>query len=295
MATTSQIVALSEAPTIASYSLQPEGLPEIEIGQAEHRIRLINLWSITPGSRVLELGCGQGPMTAVLAHTVGPNGHVDAVDPASLDYGSPFTLGQAQAYMSESAVGGRVSWHQATPEDFLDATLGGEQQQHWDVAVLSHCIWYFSSPAVLGSILAKLKGRATRVCIAEYALRATERAAAPHVLAVQTRATLEAYKEASSQNVRTPLSPRAIKEAAAGAGYSLAGEGMLVPEVGLRDGFWEVSTVTSPRFLKEIADVGVNDRMRAVLETGRDATVAAVEALDGAQLMTMDVWAASFE
>lgn len=51
---------------------------------------------ITPGSHVLELGCGQGTATTVLAEAVGSAGHVDAVDPGAPDYGAPFTLAEAQ-------------------------------------------------------------------------------------------------------------------------------------------------------------------------------------------------------
>lgn len=98
--TTSQL--LNRAPTIASYALQDPARPEIELAQVRHRIRLISAWGIdddaiiAPGSRVLELGCGQGTATTVLAEAVGPAGHVDAVDPGAPDYGAPFTLAEAQ-------------------------------------------------------------------------------------------------------------------------------------------------------------------------------------------------------
>jgi len=45
-----------------------------------------------PGSKVLELGCGQGDCTTVLATTVGGEGSVVAVDPAELDYGTFFPV-----------------------------------------------------------------------------------------------------------------------------------------------------------------------------------------------------------
>lgn len=85
-------LALSEAPKIASYSIQDENHPQIELAPACHRINIINFFDIEPGSRVLEIGCGQGNCTTVLAAAVGKGGHIDAVDPASLDYGRPFTL-----------------------------------------------------------------------------------------------------------------------------------------------------------------------------------------------------------
>lgn len=58
------------------------------LGGLDHRINLVKFWGITPGSRVLELGCGQGDCTTVLADAVGPDGHIDAVDPGAPDYGT---------------------------------------------------------------------------------------------------------------------------------------------------------------------------------------------------------------
>ncbi len=60
------------------------------IAQMEHRRALVSFWDIQPGSRVLEIGCGQGDTTIVLADAVGEHGHVDAVDPGALDYGTSF-------------------------------------------------------------------------------------------------------------------------------------------------------------------------------------------------------------
>ncbi len=62
------------------------------MAQIEHRRALVSFWDIQPNSRVLEIGCGQGDTTVVLADAVKENGHVVAVDPGALDYGmSTFT------------------------------------------------------------------------------------------------------------------------------------------------------------------------------------------------------------
>ena len=58
--------------------------------QFEHRVNIVKSWNILPGSRILEVGPGQGDCTIVLATAVGESGHVDAVDPAPLNYGTPF-------------------------------------------------------------------------------------------------------------------------------------------------------------------------------------------------------------
>lgn len=62
--------------------------PTSSVAQAQYRLDLVAKWPITSGARVLELGCGQGDTTLALAEAVGENGHVDAVDPGALDYGT---------------------------------------------------------------------------------------------------------------------------------------------------------------------------------------------------------------
>lgn len=68
----------------------------IQYIQTEHRLKLGLFWGIKEGSRVLEIGCGQGDTTAVLAHLVGENGYVHGVDIAPEDYGAPLTVGKRQ-------------------------------------------------------------------------------------------------------------------------------------------------------------------------------------------------------
>lgn len=59
-----------------------------QVAQIEHRQEIITaLGGIFPGESVLEIGCGQGDCTIVLAHAVGPTGSVVAVDPAPSGYG----------------------------------------------------------------------------------------------------------------------------------------------------------------------------------------------------------------
>lgn len=77
-----------DAADIARLSLHNPSRFDIQHSQTLHRQTLVREWQITAGAKVLELGCGQGDCTTVLADAVGPEGKVIAVDPASLDYGT---------------------------------------------------------------------------------------------------------------------------------------------------------------------------------------------------------------
>jgi len=164
--------------------------------------------------------------------------------------------------------------------------------------VLSHCIWYFASPRVLADILSSLRGRVERVCIAEYALQATERAAEPHVLAALATGTLESHKAESGANIRSPLGPGAIAEVARSSGWTRQEQGekeeFVVPRAGLLDGSWEAGSVADEGFVEEIEEHITDDRVKLVLKSARDATIAAIRGLQGEQTRTMDVWVASF-
>jgi SAM-dependent methyltransferase len=279
-------------------AIQIPGKSQIQIGntQAEHRINILDAWHgvLKPGSRVLEIGCGQGTCTEVLAEAVGESGHIDAVDPGSPDYGSPWTLAEAQAHLSAGPLGPRITWLRADPVGLLSrtATTG----QTWDVAVLAHCIWYFKSFTALARILAALRGRVGRVCIAEYALHATHPAAVPHVLAALARGTLEAHRdrERSDENIQTPLSPAAVREIAGAAGWAVESQGTVVPEHGLDDGRWETGTVIGMGYLADAHREVGNDVVLALLKSAQDAVVAAVEGIGGIKAVrTMDVWVAT--
>jgi hypothetical protein len=271
------------------------GTLDPKYSQTAHRLNILKGWNISPSSKIIEIGCGQGDCTTVLASLVGPSGHIDAIDSAPLDYGSPMTLGEAQASISESEIGDRVSWHQSSPLPFIQDVPEGT----YDVAVFVHSSWYFSSPTELKETLEMLRGKAKRLCIAEYALSATEKAAVPHVLAALARASLEVYKKDSVQNIRNALSPKALRCMAEESGWSATSQRIIVPEQTLEDGKWEVTGslgVLGERFLAETGEIVEDGRVRIVLESMREAVRAAVSNLDeGQRVKTMDVWAAMFE
>ncbi|KAI8284601.1 hypothetical protein K4K60_001795 [Colletotrichum sp. SAR11_57] len=81
-----------DAASIARVSLHDAKHFNIQHSQTVHRLAILQHWNIPAGSRVLELGCGQGDCTTVIASAVGEEGAVVAVDPAELDYGQSFAL-----------------------------------------------------------------------------------------------------------------------------------------------------------------------------------------------------------
>ncbi|KIP07881.1 hypothetical protein PHLGIDRAFT_29844 [Phlebiopsis gigantea 11061_1 CR5-6] len=281
-------MSILSASSIASLCLHETKWFHIQLHQTEHRIDLISKWAVDlHGAKVLELGCGQGDCTAVLAEAVGSEGHVTAVDPASLDYGSPYTLGQAQSHLSSGRLGSRITWKQASPLTFLE-----ESTETYDVAVLAHCLWYFSSPEVIAQTLRLLAARAKKVCIAEWSLSTSTPGAQAHLLAVLTQASLECRKTETTSNVRTVVAPVRIKELAASAGLVLDHEGLVTPGEGVRDGGWEAGTVVSKAFEAEVQESVKDERERSVVLALRDATVTSVAKLGGAKnVMPMDVWA----
>jgi predicted methyltransferase len=72
---------------LARLSLYDPSHFHVQLSQTKHRLDLLERWNIPKGSRVLELGCGQGDCTTVLADAVGEEGKVVALDPADLEYG----------------------------------------------------------------------------------------------------------------------------------------------------------------------------------------------------------------
>lgn len=83
----------------------------IQRTQLTHRIELVKTFQVKKGMKVLEIGCGQGDTTVVLADAVGETGHIVAIDIASPEYGAPITLGEAAETISQSPLGQRIDFH----------------------------------------------------------------------------------------------------------------------------------------------------------------------------------------
>ncbi|GAM34829.1 hypothetical protein TCE0_015r02666 [Talaromyces pinophilus] len=230
--------------------------------QLQHRLDILQKWDLIPGSKVLEIGCGQGDCTLVLADLVGEHGHITAIDPAPLDYGAPVTLGEAQSKLKSTPYGYRITFHQSNLQDFLDS---GVSEPLYDYAIFMHSIWYLPSVETLQSMLLSLRGRAKHLLIAEYVLDIRgDIAALPHMIAAISQAEFNSRYEHSSgreDNIQSIISPKMMRTAALQAGWELQREEITEAVEDLEDGRWEVGRVLSKRYLDRLeAESGASKR-----------------------------------
>jgi SAM-dependent methyltransferase len=204
--------------------------------QTRFRLDLVDGWDLPPGARVLEVGCGQGDMTAVLADAVGAGGRVLGVDNASPGYGAPVTLGQSAAYLSATPLGERIEFR--FEFDVLNpASLFPDGA--FDDVVLSQCSWYFAGLGQLRQTLARVRPWARRLCFAEWDLAASDLGQLPHLLAVLIQGQFEAGGSRGDGNVRTPFSRQALLAILAETGWQVDGQ-RTVDTASLKDADWEV-------------------------------------------------------
>ncbi|MGY2686102.1 class I SAM-dependent methyltransferase [Pseudomonas tolaasii] len=206
--------------------------------QSQFRAALVNSWDIAPGARVLEIGCGQGDMTAVLAQHVGPFGHVTAVDPARADYGAPLTVGQATARIRASHLGERIDFHLGC--DLLDEPSLGT----FDYVVFAHCSWYFHSAERLARTLAAAMRYAPVLCFSEWDNQPRHLEQMGHLLAVQILEQVAYIDRELAGNVQTPLARATVKALIKQAGWTLNREKTLADKK-MQDGSWEVEHALS--------------------------------------------------
>lgn len=204
----------------------------IQRTQLTHRIQLVKAFQITKGMKVLEIGCGQGDTTVALADAVGENGQIVAIDIASPEYGAPITLGEAAKAIQQSPIGSRITFQFET--DFLHF----ETDQKFDVAILSHCSWYFKNPDLLVSYFKKLKTMAKRVCFAEWDLDYELIPQRTHFCAVNILALYSAFFEGDG-NIQNVFHKTYIKQLLIETGFIIEQE-QIVDATYLQDGVWEI-------------------------------------------------------
>jgi len=208
----------------------------IQIVQTAYRLRLLRNWSIELGTRVLEIGCGQGDMTAVLAAAVGPAGRVTAVDLASPDYGTPATLGEAMNVLLSSDIGGRIEAHFGF--ELLDSA-NAFTLDSFDFAVLVHAAWYFAGVEQLERTLRVVKPWARSLLLAEWDPEPQRIEQVPHLLAALINGQIGHGGTNSEANIRTPLSRDAMISVIQRAGWDVT-RVEAVETDSLQDATWEL-------------------------------------------------------
>jgi len=247
---------------VACMAINGEDVLTQEI-QTAHRLRLAEFWGITPGDRILEIGCGQGDTTAVLAYLTGADGYVHAIDQAFPDYGAPLTLGQAAAHLQQSPLGGRI--HFEFGKD-LSSAEADDPEHRYDIIVLSHCSWYFQSSEQLAAVLQKVRKWGKKLCFAEWDTRITDASQLPHALAAFIQAQIEAFKEGSNSNIRTLFTPADLRDLIRQAGWTITAEDSIHSPL-LQDGRWEVG-FTLHESMQEAADVpGIPSRLTKLVQS----------------------------
>ncbi|MEU0879346.1 methyltransferase domain-containing protein [Lentzea sp. NPDC005914] len=220
--------------------------PDIQVAQTTYRCALGREWRIPDGASVLEVGCGQGDMTAVLASLVGPNGRVVGVDVASPSYGSPVTVGQSAEHLLAGPLGSRISMRYET--DVLSDDVG----TGYELVVLAHCSWYFASVDLLARTLSKLRSLGSRLCFAEWDPEPAHPDQIPHLLAVLAQDRMGE----TDGNVRAPLTRATLLAALDRAGWQVE-QVVDVDTSGLQDADWEIASA-----VKEAPDGLAKDLLR---------------------------------
>lgn len=224
---------MSKLQELLSYMKLSDTHNEIQLKQTRHRMRLVDAFQIKAGDRVLEVGAGQGDTTVVLADAVGETGFVDAVDIATSDYGAPLTLKQATDYITQSKIGNRINFQFET--NVADDDFTGE----YDVAILSHSLFYFSSNEDILTLFTKIRQISKRICVAEWDLDFTTPSQITHAQAILLQVLFAKYND-TDHNIQTLITKEIIADLLKNAGWTISDQ-LTVNAKDLDDSKWEVA------------------------------------------------------
>ncbi|MFF2576611.1 class I SAM-dependent methyltransferase [Streptomyces goshikiensis] len=258
---------MAKAPSIAASMAASALSPGVQLPQTRYRAALVSSWDIPAGASVLEVGCGQGDMTAVLAEAVGPQGRVVAVDIADPSYGAPVTRGQSANHLKATPLGSRIDFRFGL--DVLDEAVTFPDNG-FDYVVLAHCSWYFASLDPLRETLARVRRWARNLCFAEWDLEPRSADQLPHLLAVLIQGQIEVSGSRGEGNVRTPFSRESLLRVLPATGWHPA-PGQAVDTTALQDGDWEVDACAT--LLDSV------DRMAELPKTVRDLVLSQADVL----------------
>ena len=236
-----------------------------DLAQRRYREALAEGWEIPAGARILEIACGQGDMSAVLAQAVGAIGHVTGVDIASPEYGAPLTLGEATALLQAGPLGDRLTFRFQT--DLLDDSVTFPDDA-FDAVVLAHGAWYFANLRQLRATLRRVRQWAPLLHFAEWDLEPQVFTQTPHLVAVLLQGLIESYHPDSAANVRTPFSRQQLHALLVETGWESSHE-FRADTSALQDGAWEVDLALHDA-LPSIAELPVSESVRDQLRSQGD-------------------------
>lgn len=288
------------------------------IPRFRQRFSILSEWSIPPGSKILDIGCGQGDSTLVLALGLGPDCHITGIDTAPDDYGTPRTVSESQGEILKSVLGDRVSFYNQTDAaTFFQSPAGSGVK--FNAATACHSLFYFPDPAAVASFFFDLKaGGITKVYVAEYDQKQTTfpKAQTPHILAAKAQALYHAYKaeadaaaalaqnEQAAKNAEMPLNVRAapdvesITRAAKEAGFKITREGRFTPKEEYIEGHLETRYTKGERFEKRVREERFgNQKEEEILGVVKEVRKAweEMEREGVEKVRCMDVWWGVFE
>lgn len=233
----------------------------IQRRQTAHRLAIAEAWQVKPGEKILEIGCGQGDLSAVLADQVGSAGHVTGIDIASPDYGAPLTLGQAWNHLLAGPLGDRLTVHFNTN---LSDDLGPIANQHFDRVVLAHSLWYFASANALALLFKNMAAVCDHVDVAEWSMQPTALDQIGHLQAAMIQGLLYAIAPSDVANIRTLITPDTLAQIAHDNTWTYTA-GTIVKDPTLDDAHWEIATTNA--LLTELKlSTDLRDRVKPLLE-----------------------------
>ncbi|GLA66761.1 hypothetical protein AtubIFM54640_009345 [Aspergillus tubingensis] len=247
---------------LSSYLHDEKARTSIVEPNFQHRLALTQAWDIAQGSRVLDIGCGQGESSLVLALINGSHGQITAIDTAPPDYGGPYTVEQSQKHIQASTLGQRIQFLCTDTAGLLSQPTSTDK---FDAAVLCHSLWYFPDRASIAQVFQLLADAKVRyLCLAEYGFRASRPAQVPHILAARAQAQYHSLRKSAATgarepNVRSALTPEELLDVAHETGWREKRSGYIQPDSQLWDGHWEVEFVSSELFRQWIQEEGLSN------------------------------------
>ncbi|GAQ45767.1 hypothetical protein AKAW_08408 [Aspergillus niger] len=226
---------------LSSYLHDEKARTSIVEPNFQHRLALTQTWDIAQGSRVLDIGCGQGESSLVLALINGSHGQITAIDTAPPDYGGPYTVEQSQKHIQASTLGQRIQFLRTDTAGLLSQPTSTVK---FDAAVLCHSLWYFPDRASIAQVFQLLADAKVRyLCLAD-----------PVPFPTQAAAT-----GSREPNVRSALTPEELLDVAHETGWRKERSGYIQPDSQLWDGHWEVEFVCSELFRQWIHEEGLSN------------------------------------